>query len=91
MTQDEILTKIRDDELPIPRPRDVGVAYAAWLAKVYEQLTPEQQVEAITLGGLVHSRSTYLVPHLRVDEIDGWLSNFGKGTGTPLKSDGSIV
>lgn len=90
MTEQEILAKIQSRDLPSPRPRDVGAFYAAWLATVFDALTPEQQAQAITLGGVVNDRSTYLIPVLRVSDIDGWLSRCGKGVG-PLTSDGSLA
>ncbi|MEJ5125819.1 hypothetical protein WH367_07145 [Comamonas sp. MYb21] len=90
MTEQEILSKIQSRDLPLPRPRDVGAFYAAWLATVFDALTPEQQEQAITLGGVVNYRSTYLVPVLKVSDIDGWLMQGGEGVG-PLTSDGSLA
>ena len=90
MTEQEILAKIQSRDLPLPRPRDVGAFYAAWLATVFDGLTPEQQSQAITLGGVIHTRSLRMVPLLKVSEIDDWLSQCGKGVG-PLTSDGSLA
>lgn len=90
MTEQEILAKIQSRDLPLPRPRDVGAFYAAWLTTVFDALTPEQQAQAITLGRVVNYRSTYLVPVLKVSDIDGWLSLCGNGVG-PLTSDGSLA
>jgi hypothetical protein len=90
MTEQEILAKIQSRDLPLPRPRDVGAFYAAWLATVFDALTSEQQAQAITVGGVVNDRSTYLIPVLKVSDIDGWLSQCGKSVGQ-LNSDGSLA
>ncbi len=87
MTKDEILKRISSPELPIPRPRDVGAYYAAWLATVYECLTPEQQAQAITLGGLVHYRSSYMIPVMGSVGADGLISDFELAEGRPLQSN----
>lgn len=91
MTKDEIMEKMIDPALGIPRPRDVGEYFAAWLSTVYEQLTPEQQAAAITVGGVVNVRSTFLIPMLKPWEVDAWLSKGKKKADPPLQQDGSFA
>ncbi len=75
MTEQEILAKIQSRDLPLPRPRDVGAFYAAWLATVFYALTPEQQSHAITLGGVIQARCLRMVPVLRFRKLmTGYLS-----------------
>ncbi|MFE1574340.1 hypothetical protein ACFIQG_21470 [Comamonas odontotermitis] len=91
MTKDEIMERMIDPGLGIPRPRDVGEYFAAWLSTVYEQLTPEQQATAITVGGVVNDRSTYLIPVLKPHGIDAWLSRGVRKSASPTGSDGSAL
>lgn len=72
-TKDEIFAQMRAPDLELPQIRDVGLAYATWLSKVYDLLPPEHQKNAILLGAVVNARSSRLMPVLKMDQIDDWL------------------
>ena len=86
MTEEQILAKIRALDLPRPRPRDVGAFYATWLATVYERLSPDEQTQAITLGGVIHARSLRMVPVLGSVGDDGYISGLELGEGHTVAS-----
>ena len=49
-TKEEIFAKMRATDLELPKIRDVGIAYATWLSKVFDLLPQEHQQNAILLG-----------------------------------------
>jgi len=74
MTKEELFARMSDPEMEIPRVRDVGLVYAALLAKAYEHLPDQLREDAIMLGAVVNSRSSRLIPVLKEEDIDGWLA-----------------
>ncbi len=82
-TKEEIFAKMRATDLELPKIRDVGIAYATWLSKVFDLLPQEHQQNAILLGAVVNTRSSRLIPVLKADQIEDWLEYCDKVYGEP--------
>ncbi|GAB2471856.1 hypothetical protein GCM10027082_24200 [Comamonas humi] len=83
MTKEELFAKMTDSSMEIPRVRDVGLVYAAWLEKAYEHLPDRLREDAIMLGAIVNTRSSRLIPVLKEEDVDAWLAYCDKVYGKP--------
>lgn len=76
-----LFERMTDQAAEAPVVRDVIAAYAMRLAGIAEKLTKEELDLMVEIGVIIDRQTTYhLVPVLRADQIDAWLSRSDAAT-----------
>lgn len=69
-----LVARMRDDKVEVPFVRDVALAFAHQVDAIAHKLTPEELASMVLLGVVINRRASRLVPVLREDQVDDWLS-----------------
>lgn len=72
-----LIAAMRNEEAPVPFIPDVTLAYAHQVDAIAHKLTEKELASMVLLGTLINRRASRLVPVLREDQIDDWLSSCG--------------